>query len=153
VKLPRRYLRLQKTPRAVGLVENQRLRFAVATEFSDDFNEPDNIFVERRQVVGRNPIFPQLLAAHILRKVARQKTTLHIKSGDEACAGRGYVPVPCNSHSVIFGQDRIENRLFRKPGRKCAETRFFNKSQFGRPDRAKQRDRIVIRLAQALKIK
>src|SRR5436309_5169955 len=99
----------------------------------DDLDPVDDVGVERRQVLRRNPVFLALRSAGVAHWIALQERALHGKARDVAGARRSDVPVAGDPRGIGFGQHRIEDRLLRQAGRKGPESLRSISSSSSRP--------------------
>src|SRR5215213_3564880 len=109
-------------------------------ELRNDLDQPDNVTVELRKLLRGNPKLLMHRCSNGLNRVAAEEALLDIESRHESRATLPDVPIPSNLRRVLLIEDRIENRLLRKPGRKLTPPGGFNESKLFRTDRTIQSD-------------
>jgi len=93
-------------------------------------NRPDDGAVECLEVFSRYPIFEMCMATSLLHRILRKKLTSHGKTGDKARSAHSNVPIAGNLDRVVFGEHRIEDRLFWKAGWKSPHVRLPDQLKF-----------------------
>src|SRR5262245_6014990 len=112
--------------------------FQASSEFCDDFDLTNDGIVEGGQVLSRNPIFEMCSAAGLLDLVAIQQAPRDPKAGNIAFAAPWHIPVASDLRGVGLAQNRVEDRLLRKPRRKGAHSGLSDQGQFPRAHRTPQ---------------
>src|SRR6185437_9411780 len=106
------------TARRAGSRWLSALRFPVSAKLCDDLDLANKSTIEGWQILGRDPIFEMRPATSLLDLVAIQEAPCDTKAGDVALAARRYVPIARDPDGVGFAENRVEDRLLRKPRRK-----------------------------------
>jgi len=105
-----------------------------------NFDQPHDVFVERRQVLSGYPIFLILRAARVLHLVTIEERLPNLEAQDIPSARFLDVPVTGDPDRVGFGQNGIEDRLFRQARRESAKSALSNKIELLRTDGSIERD-------------
>src|SRR5258708_21600424 len=114
------------SPGVIGKADNQA-------------NWPMNVKVKFFEFFRRNPVLEMDMAADPLYIEVAEIFGIHIKFQDVTGKSRAFiprVPVPCNLLGIFPAQYRIENGLFRQPGRKRPEAGSGSQLKFLLPNRS-----------------
>src|SRR5262245_47533079 len=90
----------------------------IVGEASSHFDLAHDGSIERRQVFGRDPIFPVLATSRYLDLIFIQEGLGYLKGGYVAAATRRHIPVSGNFDGICFRGYGIEDRLLGKSRRK-----------------------------------
>src|SRR5262245_26178360 len=105
--------------------------------FRDDFDYPDDVTIELRQVLGRNLVLLMNRGADGFDFVPTQKLRAYLKAGHEASPRPAFgVPIARDLRGVFFIEDGIENRLMRQSRREFAIAAASDQIQLFLTDRA-----------------
>jgi len=112
--------------------------------FRDDFDRPDDVAIEFRQVFSRNPIFLMNRGADGFDFIPPQKVRADLKASHESSPRSAFgVPIARDLSGVLFVEDGVENRLMRQSRREFAITAASDQIQLFLPDRAIEGRRFV----------
>jgi hypothetical protein len=101
-----------------------RVYSCAVTVLRDDPNLADDLVVESRKILGRDPVLDALAAADDASLVTGEKGLRDVELRDKAkvaVPGVSRVPVASNPLGVREGQDWIEDRRLRQAGRAESE--------------------------------
>src|SRR5215510_7958082 len=105
--------------------------------FCDDFDRPDDVAIEFRQVLNRNPILLMNRGADGFDFIPPQKLRADLKAGHESSPRSAFgVPIARDLSGVLFVEDGVENRLVRQSRREFAIASALDQIQLLLPDRA-----------------
>src|SRR5262245_27055253 len=122
-------------------------RCGSALIFRDDFDYPDDIAVELRQVLCRNPVLLMNRGADGFDSIPPQKLRADLKAGHEASPRPAFgVPIARDLRGVLFVENRIEDRLMWQSRREFVIAAGHDQIQLFLPDRAIEGRRLVHRL-------
>src|SRR5262245_40357759 len=111
---------------------------SLGTELGYDFDLANDGFVERSEVLSRNPVLQVIFPPCFLDLIAIQKRFGDEKARDVSPAAGGHVPVTRYLHRVGFAQHWIKDRLFRQSAWKGAHPGLsYQSSSFGPTGRHK----------------
>ena len=113
----------------------QRPRGEPSPEPVRELDLSDDRGIERRQILGRDPVFLMRPTPGDLDLISVEKGAEPLETRHEAGAARRDVPVPGDPDRIVLGQDRIEERLFGGPKRKPRPAALLDQVEFFRPHR------------------
>src|SRR5215475_6474389 len=100
-----------------------QIRYSSPLIFRDDFDQSDNVSIELRQVLSRNPILLMNQGADGFDVIPPQKVRADLKAGHESSPRSAFgVPIARDPCGVLFVEDGVENRLMRQSRREFAIT-------------------------------
>src|SRR5215471_19396281 len=105
-----------------------------STELGYDFDLANDGFVERSEVLSRNPVLQVMFPPCLLHLIAIQKRLGDEKTRDVSPAAGRRVPITSDLHRVGFAQHWIKDRLFRQAWRKGAHPGLPDQVEFLGPD-------------------
>lgn len=82
-------------------------------ETGDHFNRTDNVAIEFRELVSRNPKLLVNGTADCVNGISLYEISIDLKARDVTSAVVLRVPVACDLHCVFFIHHGIKNRLLR----------------------------------------